>query len=246
MTGDIRHIGQVVFSDSEAGNGTFEQDYLFYGLRPTFGIEIIGDSIADALNGITFGASYSLATNLTSTQEQIITPTSSNLDTTLQTGGVGRYPAALSAGLSFHLSRRWRAEADYFSQNFSGAYMYSPQAISGDPLLTSSNRFAFGLERQPNLSGEFGPSTGMSRWALRLGFSFGTLPVIPTGSGGVREYAASAGVGIPISLETMLDLSLAVGQNTPLTGANMPKDTFIRLGMDVSFAETWFVPTRRQ
>ncbi len=245
ITGDIRHIGEVTFDDSEAGIGQFERDYIFDGVRPTFGIQLIGDSLSDALSGITIGATYSFAAKLNSTKETINTPLST-LDTTIDESGVGRYPAALSAGISFRLGRRYRAEADYFAQDFSTAYVYSPQAISGDPLLGTSNRIAFGVERVPNLGGEFGSITGLDRWGLRLGFSFGTLPVLSPGAGTVREYAISGGIGIPISLETLLNLSIVAGQRTPQVVGSAPNETFLRLGADVNFSEQWFVQTRRQ
>ncbi len=245
LTGNIRHLAQVSFVDTAAGSGEFERDYLFHGVRGTFGIELIGDSIASALRGLTIGATYSLATNLTSTNETIITPTSSSLDTTIDTAGVGHYPAAFAAGISYNLSRRYRAEADYFSQNFSTAYVYSPTPISGDPLLNTSNRISVAVERLANVTGEFGTSFGIDRWALRLGFSYATLPEYPVGSGGVHEFALSAGTGIPVSLATMLNLSIVAGQRLPAVTGMAPKENFVRIGADVSFSETWFVPTPR-
>ncbi len=254
VTGDIRHIDEVTYTDTTAGTGQFERDYIFYGVRPTLGFEIIGDSIADALSGVMIGASYSFATKLNSTYETITTPITSTLDTTVDEGGVGRYPASLSAGISVHLSRRYRAEADYFAQNFSSAYVYAPQAISSDTVLGSSNRIAVGIERLPNVSGEFGSSSGFDRWGLRLGFSYCKLPILPptnirlypSGTGGINELSVSAGFGIPISLETLLNLSVVAGQRQPVNTGSAPKETFVRIGADVSFSEQWFVPMRRQ
>jgi len=245
VTGDIRHLAQVVFTSTGVDSSEFERDYFFYGVRPTFGIEFIGDSLASGLRGLTIGASYSLATNLTSTRETIITPLSSNLDTTIDEVGVGRYPASIAAGLSYRFSRRYRAEFDYFAQDFSSAFVYAPHSSSGDSLLRSSSRFAFGIERLPNMNGEYGTSFGFDKWGLRLGFSYGTLPVNPAGSGGVQELALSAGLGIPISYESLLNLSAVVGQHLPQNANSAPKETFVRLGADISFSERWFNPTRR-
>lgn len=243
LTGDIRHLDQVNFTDSNAASGEFERDYIFNGIRPTFGIQLIGDSISPGLSGLVIGASYSPATHLASTIETINTPVSSTLDTTIDSGGVGRYPAAFSVGVSFHLSRRYRAEADYFLQDFSTAYVFDAPASSGNTL-AASNRVALGIERLPNLKGEFGESFGLDRWGLRLGLSYGTLPVNIAGSG-IREFALSGGFGIPISLETLLNLSVVAGQRVPIVSGAAPNETFVRLGADVSFSEQWFVPTRR-
>ncbi len=244
VTGDIRHLDQVAFADTTAGSGEFERDYIFNGLRPTFGIQLIGDSISPGLAGIVLGASYSLATNLSSKIETINTPVLSTLDTTVVSNGVGRYPSAFSVGISYHLSRRYRAEVDYFTQNFSSAYVFAPQAISGDTTLRASNRIALGIERLPNLDGEFGTSFGLDRWGLQLGFSYGILPVNIAGSG-IREFALSGGASIPISLETLLHFSVVAGQRIPIISGAAPKETFVRLGASVDFSEQWFVPTRR-
>jgi hypothetical protein len=244
ITGDIRHIGNVEFNNTETDSSQFERDYTFYGIRPTFGVEIIGDSIG--LRGLTIGASLSLGAHLVGTQEDIITPISSTLDTTLDTAGSGHYPGAFSAGISYKFSPRFRVEADYFTENFSSAYVFSQQSISGDPALGASTRYGIGIERAPNMNGEFGTSFGLEKWGLRLGFSYGTLPIIPTGSGGINEIAVSAGVGIPISFESLMNLSAVFGQRTPVNAGTTPKENFVRLGVDVNFSEKWFVPTRRE
>ena len=243
LTGDIRHLDQVNFTDTAASSGEFERDYLFHGIRPTLGIQLIGDSLTPGLSGIVIGASYSPATHLTSTIETISTPVSTTLDTMIDSGGVGRYPAAFSVGISVHLSRRYRAEADYFLQDFSTAYVFDAQASSGSAL-GASNRIAVGIERLPNVRGEFGESFGLDRWGMRLGLSYGTLPVNISGSG-IREFALSGGVGVPIGLDAMLNLSVVAGQRIPIVNGAAPNETFVRLGADVSFSEQWFVPTRR-
>ena len=243
LTGNIRHMGQLTPADTEAGTGNFEADYFYRGVRPTLGFQIIGDSIG--MSGLSLGATYSPATSLTSTYETITTPISSSLDTTIDVSGVGRYPAALSAGIGYRLSRRYRAEADYFLQDFSSAYVYSPKAISGDLNLGASTRFALGIERKPNLNGEYGTSFGFDRWAVRLGLSYATLPFYFNGSG-VHEFSLSGGFGIPVSLETVLNLSIVAGQRIPITAGSAPKETFVRLGADISFSEQWFVPAPKK
>ena len=245
VTGDIRHQDIISFSDMESQSGEFERDYFFYGIRPTFGLELIGDSLTDVLSGWTIGASYSLGTNLTSTRETIVTPANSTLDTTLDDGGKGYYPSSLTVGIAYKFSHRYRGEVDYAEQNFSTAYVFSPNSISGDPTLRNSMRASIGIERLANVAGEFGTSFGLDRWALRLGFYFSQLPLNPAGSGGINELGLSAGVGIPVSYESLLNFSLIGGQRLPVTSGGAPKETFIRLGASISLSERWFVPTRR-
>jgi hypothetical protein len=243
LTGNVRHQDQLTFIDPQLHAGQYERDYLHTGLRPTFGLELIGDSLG--LPGLTVGASYSLAADLTASKETIITPSESLLDTTLRTDGHGNFPSALNAGISYHFSRRYRAEADYATQDFSTAYLYSPTTSTGDPNLQASTRMGVGIERLANMNGEFGTSFGLDMWALRLGFTYSTLPVKPIRSGGINELALSAGVGIPFSYESMLNLSAVVGQRLPVNAESAPKETFLRLGASVSISERWFNPTRR-
>src|SRR5205814_1040553 len=117
---------------------------------------------------------------------------------------------------------------DYLSQDFSTAYVYAPQAITGDPSLRANSRLSVGLERMPNVAGEFGTSFGLDRWALRLGFTYGVLPVASAVSGQVTELALSAGFGIPVSYETLLNLSVIGGQHVPANTSTAPKENFIR------------------
>ncbi|MDP4199882.1 MAG: hypothetical protein Q8922_11965 [Bacteroidota bacterium] len=258
ITGNIRHQDHLAFTDLTQDSAEYERDYLFNGLRPTFGIELIGDSIADGLRGLTIGASYSLGASLTATRETIITPISSTLDTTIDESGKGYYPSSFAAGISYHFSYRYRAEVDYSAQNFASAYVFAPLTSSGDPSLRNGSRISVGVERLPNISGEFGTSFGLDRWGLRLGFAYSQLPIEVAGfnfspngtgsssSGGVTELALSAGLGIPLSFETLMNLSLTVGQRNPTDASVAPKETFLRLGASVSLSDKWFVPTRRE
>src|SRR6476660_7752881 len=107
-------------------------------------------------------------------------------------------------------------------------------------------RTSIGFEKVANMSNEFGSDGGFSRWALRAGAFFTTTPFAPTGTGGVGEIGGSLGVGIPMSAESLLDLSLTVGQRSPATTNGGASDLFMRFGMSLGLAEKWFVPTRRE
>lgn len=252
ITGDIRHQDHLAFTDVTQDSAEYERDYVFYGLRPTFGVELIGDSLG--LPGLLFGASYSLGANLTSTRETIITPISSTLDTTIDEAGQGYYPSSFAVGISYQVSHRYRAEVDYSAQNFASAYVYAPTASSGDPSLQNGNRISVGIERLPNISGEFGTSFGLDRWGLRLGFAYSQLPIYADGAAvgsnfgnsGVTELALSAGLGIPLSFETLMNLSATVGQRNPTAVGSAPKESFLRLGVSIGLSDKWFSPTRRE
>lgn len=245
ITGNIRHQISLAVANS-TDSAEYERDYIFNGLRPTFGIQLIGDSLSDGLRGLTIGASYSLQTSLSSTRETIITPTLTSLDTTIDEDATGKYPASLIAGISYAFSHRYRAEADYATQNFESAYAFPETDVTRNTAFGATNRLSFGVERLPNVAGEFGTSFGLDRWGLRLGFEYAQLPYTSRESTTtLTELALSAGVGVPLGSESMLDVSLTAGQRSPGT-SSAPKENFIRLGAGVSLSDRWFVPLRRE
>jgi hypothetical protein len=245
ITGNIRHQIQLAVNGT-VDSAEYERDYIFNGLRPTFGIQFIGDSISDGLRGLTVGASYSLNASLSSTRETIITPTLSTLDTTIDEDRTGKYPGSLLAGISYEFSHRYRAEVDYAAQNFENTYAVNETDPTRITAFGATTRISVGVERYANVGGEYGTSFGLDKWALRLGFSYGQLPYTTrAGAATLSELALSAGVGIPLGSETMLDLALTGGQRTPGT-SSAPKENFIRLGAGVSLSDRWFVPLRRE
>ena len=244
VLGNIRHVDQVAFNDANAEAGQFERDYIFHALRPTLGLEVIGDSIS-GLNGFTLGASFSPGVQLSSTNSTIITPLSTTLDTTIDATGYGYYPNSLNVGLSWHSAGRFMIEGDYLSQNYSKAFLYSTDANATDPTLRNSTRMSLGITRAPNMAGEYGTSFGIDQWALRLGAYFYQLPFQPAGTGGINELAGTAGVGVPISFESMINISAVLGSRQPVNAGTAPKELFFRLGVSLSLSDRWFVPMRR-
>jgi hypothetical protein len=241
ITGNIRHEDNVVFNAQNVASSTFERNYYFHGLRPTIGLQFIGDSAN--LHGVTIGASFSPSTSLTSTRESVFTP-STGFDTTVAVEQAGTYPMTLAVGASVRFGNRYRALADYAMQDFTSALLYGPDG-SSDPNGAKGSRIGFGVERFANIAGEFGSSYGMDTWALRLGFYYSSLPIAPAGSGGVNEMAVTAGIGVPVGFESLLNFAISAGQRSPVNSATAPKETFLRLGASISLSERWFVPTRR-
>ena len=135
-------------------------------------------------------------------------------------------------------------KADVLLQDFSNAYLYAPEATSGDPALAASARYAIGFERATNISSEFGSSGFWDKLGLRIGASYYQMPFRPATSGGVNALAVSGGLGIPISGESILDLSFTAGERNPVNAGTTPKDFFFKFGATISLAEKWFVPSR--
>ncbi len=245
LFGNVRHLSELTFQgDNRPATSQFQRDYSVNGLRGSFGLLLHSDSLMPSLSGFMLGIGYSTSSSL------VVKRRTSALaainDTTLETEGEGFYPGSISAGLTYTLDRRYRILADVITQDFSQAILYAEDASVGDPNMQAFMRTSIGFEKVANMSNEFGSDGGLSRWALRAGAFFATTPFAPAGTGGVGEIGGSVGVGIPMSAESLLDLSLTVGQRTPTNANTGASDLFMRFGLSLGLAERWFVPTRRE
>jgi hypothetical protein len=245
LFGNVRHLSSLTFAgDNSPATSNFQRDYSVNGLRGSFGVLLHGDSLTSSLNGFTLGLGYSTGSSLV--VKRRTTALSAINDTTLENEEEGFYPGSISAGLSYTVDRRYRILADVITQDFSQAVLYTSDASVGDPNMQAFMRTSVGFEKVANMSNEFGSDGGFSRWALRAGAFFASTPFAPTGTGGVSEMGGSIGVGIPMSAESLLDLSFMIGQRTPANANTGASDLFMRFGLSLGLAEKWFVPTRRE
>lgn len=245
LFGNVRHLSQLKFAgDNSPATSQFQRDHSVSGLRGSFGLLFHGDSLTSALSGFTLGAAFSTSSSLV--VKRRTTSLSAINDTTLESEGEGSYPGSLAAGVTYTFDRRYRVLADVITQDFSQAYLYSEDAATGDPSLQPFTRMSLGFERVANMSNEYGADGGFSRWGLRAGAFFASTPFAPQGTGGVSEMGGAVGVGIPMSMESLLDLSFTIGQRTPANANTGSSDLFMRVGLSLGLAERWFVPTRRQ
>lgn len=245
LFGNVRHLSALTFNgDNTPATSQFQRDYSVNGLRGSFGLLLHSDSLTSSLRGLTLGLGYSTSSSLT--VKRRTSSLASINDTTVESEAEGLYPGSISAGLSYTFDRRYRIVADVFTQDFSKAVLYAEDASVGDPQMQAFMRTAIGFEKVANMSNEFGSDGGVSRWALRAGAFYASTPFAPEGSGGVSEMGGSIGVGIPMSAESLLDLSLTVGQRTPATTDGGASDLFMRFGLTLGIAEKWFVPTRKE
>ena len=91
-------------------------------------------------------------------------------------------------------------------------------------------------------------SKGVPFWertGLRLGASYGTLPFRPDAKMKISEMSFTAGIGLPLNLETLFDFSASLGLRTPQVTSTAPSEFFFKLRASISISEKWFVPLRR-
>lgn len=247
LFGNLRVISQADVSHGvETIAGIFQREYSMAGVRGTFGFLLTLDTLFSELKGLTIGGALSTGSSLSSRQRTLVTPVNSSLDSTIEVGGYGSYPSLIRLGIAARFGDRYRIEGDISGQDFSTASFYSPTStITGDPNLGPSNRYSIGIERLPIMGDE---SKGLSFWekaGLRLGGSYATLPFRPDTKMTVSEMSFSAGLGIPLNLESIFDLAATIGIRNPQISGSAPKDFFFKLGASISLSEKWFVPLRR-
>lgn len=246
LFGNLRRLSLLKFASNDAANGQFQRDYSITGLRGTLGVILHGDSLTPVLSGFTLGAVYSTGSSLDVKRRTIITALAAANDTTIEESGEGAYPGSLSVGLTYNFDRRYRILVDAAMQDFTSAYTFSKSGAITDPALRASTRLAVGFERTANHANEFGAGGGFGKLGLRLGAYYYALPIAPTGTGGVTELGGSVGIGIPLTSESIVDLSATIGQRSPTNADSGPSDLFMRFGVGIGLSEKWFVPTRRE
>lgn len=246
LFGNTRDLSKVTPTDANAVVGEFERDYSTSGLRGTFGVVFALDSLVPSLGGVTIAGKLSTGATLNIIRRTFVTPTSRILDSTIEDEGSALYPAAIALGIASRLGDRYRIEADYFAQDYTGAKVYfGPTSSTTDSRLSSGTRFSLGFERLP-LMGE--DAKGFSFWqrlGVRFGGSYGTLPYKPDGKTLVNETTLSFGFNVPINYESQLDFAITGGMRSPQTIGASPKDMFIRASGSISISEKWFTPLRR-
>ncbi|MDP4219172.1 MAG: hypothetical protein Q8916_09665 [Bacteroidota bacterium] len=257
LFGNLRTISQADVSQGlETSPGVFQREYSMAGFRGTFGFLLTLDTLFSELKGLTIGGAFSTGSSLSSKQRTLVTPINSSLDSTIETVGYGYYPALIRLGIATRFGDRYRAEADISGQDFSTASFYSlTSTVAGDPNLGASNRYSFGVERLPIMGEEAKGVPFWERTGIRLGGSYATLPFRPSdltkpsdpsAKTSVTELSFSAGLGLPLNLESLFDFSVTLGVRNPAVTGAAPKEFFFKMGASISLSEKWFVPLRRE
>jgi hypothetical protein len=247
LFGNIRTASQATVFGSDVEPSLFQREYALSGIRENISFQLLLDSFVRDLHGFTIGASYTTSSSLTSKQRTIVTPMSTNLDSTIEVEGYGYYPSQISIGIAGRFGDRYRLEADIVGQDFSNSFVFAKtKDAPGDPQLGTFNRFSFGLERLALIGEDARNTTFWERAGLRFGLAYAQLPYHPSAGVTVNEMSASLGLGFPFASGSMIDLSTELGIRTPSDASIAPKDLFIKVGATITVSEKWFVPLKRQ
>jgi long-subunit fatty acid transport protein len=199
----------------------------------TFTVSAVLDSlggISPILEPFSFGMSFTTGTNLTTTHRYTYLFTEQR-DTTQETEEALKIPAAIGFGIAYRPGDRVLLAADVVTQ------AWSTSTFKGKPAtgLRNSTMFGIGFERTP--ARETGQPL-LDRLAYRLGAVYHQTYVAPNGDP-INAWAVTAGLGIPVSADTRLNLAIEYGSRGT-TEKSMIRDNIIRFSASLTISELWF------
>lgn len=189
------------------------------------------DRIAPALAPFAVGLSLTTRGILTTTHRYTYTYTDQR-DTSLETTDRLVVPVAIGVGIAYRPTERLLLAADLATQAWAQS-SYRGKTPDG---IRNSMLVGVGLERVP------AREQGMplfDRIAYRLGFVYHQTYYQPNGQP-IDAWSATAGLGIPLSADTRLNLAVEYGSRGT-TSNNLIKDTILRFSASLTISEPWFV-----
>jgi hypothetical protein len=241
--GRTNQLTKIDFSGSDRVDYSIDRSVYYSGLGLTLGsvIQDIGSFIQmPSLSKLDAGIILGLPATLQAREEVTSSVVS---DTTFLSDGTSGLPLSFGIGFLYRPNERTNLVADLFTQKWSGVSLYSslpnfkPQ---------NSLRISVGVEFLP-------ARDAVSYWqrvVYRAGATYNsTYNNISTQTNSNGEYVngetitealATAGLGLPISVDARLNLGLQAGVRGTLANG-LQRDTIVRLSLSISGNELWFL-----
>ena len=153
-------------------------------------------------------------------------------DTTPEVTGKMSIPLAYAIGVAYRLGPRYVLAADYYAQAWGSAEVDGATPYG----IRNMYRIGVGGERIP--SKEFS-ATWPERIAYRLGAYYHSTYYF-INDNPINEWGVTAGLGLPLSGETRLNVAAEYGGRGILTNS-LIKDKILRLSFSLNISELWFV-----
>jgi hypothetical protein len=236
LFGQIRSGATVGFGSRDFSDVTYHRKTRADGFGATFGLiynglgRLVG---SDRAGDFSVGAVFSTGTSLNATQENINSSPIGD-DTLTSREGKIQIPVSGGVGIAWLLKEKVLLGADFLYQHW-GDY----QSFGVHPTeIRNSGRFSLGLEIQPS------HGAGLSYWQ-RVAYRFGIYYLssyYQVASTPINEVAFTAGLGLPISYDTSMDLAFEYGRRGT-TDHQLLRDNILRFSITLNAGERWFVPS---
>ncbi len=232
--GNISNAWDMTFTDSAFYSNENTRTTSFSGGNFTFGLIYTGLGKltgSNALNNLNIG--FTLSTSCRpSARRDMVYRYISGYDTTEAEEGTLTIPIAYGVGLSYLIKEKYLLGLDYYAQDWSSFESYGVKS----PDIRNSYRISFGGEMLP----EKEPSLPLlRRIAYRLGAYYNSS-YYQVRNEPVNELFVTAGFGLPLFLDTRIDVALEYGVRGK-TENLLQKDNIVRLSVSINAGEFWFV-----
>ena len=249
LWGNMKHTVMASFSDANIASRRRQYHSHISTYKVDLGIQYAQKLNAknDLILGITYGLGHDINSN-GFYYDQNVTSGSISSGDTLKAANAFQLPHTVGVGVVWNHDRRLRAGMDYTFQKWEN--VKSPkmgttpdgtpsyQAATGD--YTNMHQFTIGMEYQQNPDG--------LHWRdfvrYRAGFTFSSPYAKIDGKDGPRRYAASVGVGLPITNRynnrSIVNISAQYERVEPQF-AGMITENYFRICIGLSFNERWFM-----
>jgi hypothetical protein len=231
----LYRTNQLINYDATIENKAYVKDFAF-----TAGISYSIDSLFKQNRyRLSFGATYSLATDLNTTTSTLLyrsVPTSAPIDSTVlnTTRGLIHIPAAFTVGIALNRGFRWSVGTEFSYQDWS-TYKSITQ---NEGTLGKSWRGAVGGEITPDPASE----KFLNRVTYRAGVSMEQYPFMTNGNE-VKDIGINFGFSLPSGRYSSLDFALKFGKRGDQAD-NLLEETYFKVYFGFNFNDQWFIKRR--
>jgi hypothetical protein len=200
----------------------------------TFTVSALLDNLGDflpALMPFTLGFAATSRAGLTTTHRYTYAFVDRN-DTSGEETGHLVIPFSFGAGIAYRPGDRLLIAADYSAQ----AWSQSEFRDATSAAIRNAHSVGVGIERLP--SREPGAQL-LNRTAFRVGFFYQATYYNPNGEP-INAWAVTAGFGIPVSMDTHLNIAVEYGSRGTIN-QGLIRDDILRFSASLSISERWFV-----
>ncbi|MHB1049594.1 MAG: hypothetical protein ACYC09_05905 [Bacteroidota bacterium] len=234
LFGSIYRDQSISFSNSAFYGGSYNQTLSMSGVAATIGGIYTGIDKAlgfSETKNIDFGMTLFSGSSL-DLDNEILRNYSSNQDTLTPASSTVGIPVGIAAGVSY-LHNRVMYAADLHFQNWENFTINGVHPSE----IQNSIRVGAGLEFLPtdNIGGSF-----WQKASFRAGGYYRMTNLNISGES-INEMFATAGVGLPFSFESRINLGLEAGIRGSVSAA-LIKDTIVRFTVSVTASEMMFIP----
>ena len=226
ILGKIIDDFQIEYKDRTYGDILIQNQYHFYGKRPSIGVS----AFYRLTENVAIGGRIKLpAVIKVYAQQESITS-----NTTIEKYQDVTFPINWSTGLVWQPGERWAIGGDFDYIAWKNGYLFDGLTVSD---MNNNYRLGVGVEYKPSTRRIISYADKMN---YRAGIFYGQLNFLSNNQA-VNEYGFSLGLGLPITRgNSRLDVAFQVGKRGDIN-TNGLSEMFFRFNFSLAANELWFI-----